>query len=238
MKVHCPQCRTPYDVPEEKITEYGITATCRKCGAGMIIRRQSGEIRVSQSPPHDARETVESTEVTPASSESILVQSDEDDFSVLAESPAYPKNRDTWIVVAAAVILALVLVGGYFVLEGAKMPSLKTRWNPITSFLSMITGGKVYETCERFVDQNEGLFRSFGQNVQVSLIRQNVKSVNGRKTATVLVNAQGTKATGQVYFQLRKEGDTWRVLTAAMRIGKGKYERLYPRSKSRTGGKI
>ena len=118
------------------------------------------------------------------------------------------------------------------------MPSLKTKWNPITSFLRIITGGEVYETCEAFIRQNETLFQPLGGNLQVSLIKQNVKSVNGRKTATALVNSQGARATGQVYFQLRKDGDTWRVLTAAMRIGKGKFQNLYPRRKSRTEGKI
>ena len=238
MKVHCPQCRTPYDVPEERIAEKGIKATCRKCGAGMIIRRQSGEVEVSQYPSHDPEEKMESPDMPPGSSAGVPSQTEGDPFSVMATSPAYPKNRDAWIVVAAVVILVLILAGGYFFLRGAKMPSVKTGWNPITSFLRIITGGEVYETCETFIRQNETLFRSLGKNLQVSLVRQNVRSVNGKKTATVLVNAQGTMAAGQVYFQLRKRGDTWQVLTAAMRIGKGKYEKLHPRRKSRTGGKI
>ena len=118
------------------------------------------------------------------------------------------------------------------------MPSLKTKWNPITSFLRIITGGEVYETCESFIRENETLFQPFGANLQVSLIRQNIKSVDGRKTATVLVNSQGTKATGQVYFRLRKDGDSWRVMTAAMRVGKGKFQNLFPRRNSKTEGKI
>ena len=238
MKVHCPRCRTPHDVPEERIAENGIKATCKECGTEMIIRRQSGEVRVSLSPPQDAVEEVESPGVSPVSPGEISKQPDENDFSILNLSPAYPRHRDAWIVFAAAVLLAMILAGGYLVLGGAKMPSLKTEWNPITSFLRIITGGDVYETCETFIHQNETLFRSFGKNLQVSLIRQNVKSVNGKKTATVLVKVQGAKATGRVYFQLRKAGDAWRVLTAAMSIGRGKYEKLYPRSKSRRGGKI
>ena len=238
MKVHCPKCRTAYNVPEDRIAEKGIKTTCKKCGAEMIIRRESGDVRVSQYPTQEPNEKIEFPEAMPESSEGIPTQSEEDASSVRAMSPAYPKHRDAWIFVAVPVILILILAGGYFVLGGAEMPSLKTKWNPITSFLRIITGGEVYETCESFIRQNETLFQSLGGDLQVSLIKQNVKSVNGRKTATALVNSQGARATGQVYFQLRKDGDTWRVLTAAMRIGKGKFQNLYPRRKSRTEGKI
>lgn len=234
MKVHCPQCRTPYDVPEDRIGENGIKATCRKCGTGMMIRRESGDVRVSKHLPQDPKEKAGITE----SSGCIQDQIEEDPFSVSAMSPAYPKHRDAWIFVAVPVLLILILAGGYLVLGDAEMPSLKVSWNPMTSFLRIITGGEVYETCEAFIRKNENLFQQLGGNLQVSLIRQNVKSINGRKTATVLVNSQGTKAAGQVYFKLRKDGDTWRVLTAVMRIEKGKFQKLFPRGKSSTGGKI
>lgn len=238
MKVHCPQCRTAYNIPEDRIPENGIKATCRKCGTGMMIRQESEEVLASKYPTSYPEEKVEIPEAVRESSESVPEQSDEDPFSVIAMSPVYPKGRDTRIFAAAAVILILILAGGYFVLRGAQMPSLKTEWNPMASILRFITGGEVYETCETFIHQNEPLFQSLGGDLRVSLIRQNVKSVKGRKTAAVLVNSQGTKATGQVYFQLRKDGDKWRVLTAAMRIGKGKFQTLYPRGNPGTEGKI
>lgn len=238
MKVHCPKCRTAYDVPEDRIAEKGIKTTCKKCGAEMIIRRESGDVRVSQHPPQEPKEKIETPEAMPESSAGIPNQPEEDAFSVSAMSPPYPKHRDAWIFVAAPVILFLILAGGYFVLRGAEMPSLKTKWNPVTSFLRIITGGEVYETCEAFIRKNETLFQALGGDLRVSLIRQNVKSVNGRKTATVLVNSQGAKATGQIYFQLRKDGDIWRVLTAGMRIGKGKFQDLYPRRNTGSEGKI
>jgi predicted Zn finger-like uncharacterized protein len=39
MKVQCEGCQTTYDIDEAKIPEEGGSATCKKCGAAILIRK-------------------------------------------------------------------------------------------------------------------------------------------------------------------------------------------------------
>ena len=238
MKVFCPKCRTAYNIPEDRIGENGLKATCKKCGAEMVVRLESGDDPLMQGPIQSPKEQAQTPETTAESSRGHSTQPEEASFSVGAQSPVYPKHRDAWIILVAAVILILILFVGYFVLRGSAMPYLKIKWNPVASFIQIIKGGEVYEICESFVLKNEPLFQSLGQDLQLSLIRQNVKSVNRRKTGRVLVKIRGTKATGQVYFQLRKDDERWRVVKVDMKIGKGKFQPLYPRGNLGMRGKI
>ena len=136
------------------------------------------------------------------------------------------------------IVLIYILAVGYLVLGGEKLPSLRLPRNPIVSLLKFFNGARAYDACESFVHQNRDLFRSLGGSIELSLLRQHVRTVNGRKTAGVLLKARGTKDKGEIYFQLQKVGDTWRVVSVAMKTAKGDYQILHPKGNSPPEGKI
>lgn len=237
MKIQCPECKAEYEFPDEKIPEKGMRARCKKCGTIMGIRKESGEVSVMQdinpqgaSKTQPAGQGAESPLPTPESREGLE--------SVLSQSPEYPKYRDTLIFVAAAVLLALILMAGYGLFKDSDLRSFRIPQNPLESVLRMLKGAAAYDACDSFVRNRERLFEPLGGDIRLSLTRQEVKSVNRRKTARVMVHAEGAKASGQIYFQLRKEGDVWIVTSAALKMGGGKYQTVYPRTPSKTGGKI
>ena len=239
MKVKCPECRTVNNIPQDLISVKGGQAACKACGAEIFIRRESGEFLSPESSPQLTGESA----LRSAGSEGELGvgtshPEDREDQSVSSLSTPYPRHRDTLIFAAVGVIMIVILAVGYLVLGGEKLPSLRLPRNPIVSLLKLFNGARAYDACESFVRQNGNLFRALGESIDLSLLRQHVRTVNGRKTAGVLLKARGTKDKGEIYFQLQKVDDTWHVMSVAMKTAKGDYQILHPKGNSPPEGKI
>lgn len=241
MKIQCPECKADYTFPDDKIPEKGMRARCMKCGTIMVVRKGSGDISVTPDISVQDASKVQSAGQG-AESPIPLPESQGGLESVISQSPKYPKYRDRLIYATAAVLFVLILGAGYVVFKGKdlsffNLSSFKIPGNPIVAVLRLFGEGAAYDACGTFVQKNEAIFPSLGENIRISLIRQEVKSDNRGKIARVVVGAVGAKASGQIYFQLRKEGDVWRITTAALRVGGGKYQNVYPPNTSKTGGK-
>ncbi|MBW1722778.1 MAG: zinc-ribbon domain-containing protein [Deltaproteobacteria bacterium] len=228
MKIRCPECDAEYTVPDQKILGKEVRATCKKCGARMAIRGETGEVRLTGEAPEprkDPAPTVPGEKDTPIPPP----DAKEKTPSVISMSPEYPRYRDPLIFGAAALLLVIILAAGFILLKGSSLPSLKNAGgNPVASLFRLFTGGAVYDACGAFVRDNERLFSPLGKDIRLSLIRQEVRFVSGRKTARVVARAEGKRTSGQIYFRLRKEGETWSVVSAALRVGKGKFVAVYP----------
>ena len=239
MKVRCPQCRAVNQIPQDLTGGKSARTTCGACGAQILIRRDSGELLS----PERSFQPQGQTTLPPAGSGTgpgvgTAHPGDRGDQPVSSMSTPYPRHRDTLIFAAVGVIMIVILSVGYVVLGGEKWPARPFLQNPIVSLLRLLNGAGPYDACESFVHRNGDLFQSLGERIELSLLRQHVRTVNGRKTAGILLKARGTKDRGEVYFQLHKVDDTWRVMSVAMKTARGDYQILHPKGKPPPEDKI
>lgn len=245
MKLHCPVCKTAYAIPDEKLSGSAMKALCKKCGAKMVINGKSRTVRAisaaSASSPEPAlhQEPYRKSAPTP----SPMSPASEPEApkptplkptpSVASMSPEYPKYRDALIVVGSvALVLITLLAGSYLLTKGAETALQKLTQNPIEYLTNLITRPDTYEICEAFLRHNEKRFPELGHGLEFSPVREEIKVVNGKKTARVIIEVRGSKGTKNVLFRLKKRKDKWRVVSVALERGKGKYESLYPQKES------
>jgi hypothetical protein len=154
--------------------------------------------------------------------------------SVESMSPEYPRHRDALIICATVVILLVLVVGGYFLLQGKSMSLPKFAREPVQFVRNLLSGGETYSICSQFVRTHEGLFRELGGDLKWTMVKQEIRIVNKDKKARILLKMRGNKGTRFVYFLLKKYGDTWRITSVNMEVGKGRYRRIYPGKKAKT----
>ena len=153
--------------------------------------------------------------------------------TVISMSPEYPKHRDARIICVSIIILIVLVVGGYFLLQGRSISSPKIAQEPVQFFRNLIRGGETYGICSNFIRAHKGLFKELGGNLEWSVVKQEIRVVNKDKRARITLRMQGNKSERFVYFLLQKYGNRWRITSVAMKVGKGKYKRLYPGKKSK-----
>jgi len=56
MKCVCPECQTAYNVPENKLTRAVNKAVCKKCGATMLINKETGMVETETQIPESTPE--------------------------------------------------------------------------------------------------------------------------------------------------------------------------------------
>jgi len=149
-------------------------------------------------------------------------------------SPEYPKHRDALIICVSIIILILLAAGGYFFIRGKSISFPRIAQEPVQFIRDLLRGGESYDICSTFIRAHKGLFKELGEELEWSLVKQEVRVVNKDKKARILVKMRGNRGTRLVYFLLRKYEDTWRITSVHMGVGKGKYRKLYPGKKSET----
>ena len=119
-------------------------------------------------------------------------------------------------------------------MQGRSISWPKFAQEPVQFVRNLLKGGETYDICSDFVKNHQGLFKQLGGNLQWALVKQEIRVINKEKRARVLLKMQGSRGTRFVYFLLKKYGDTWRITSVNMEMGKGKYKRIYPGKKSKT----
>ncbi|MFH1242867.1 MAG: hypothetical protein V1689_10965 [Pseudomonadota bacterium] len=152
--------------------------------------------------------------------------------SVRDMGPAYPRYRDRVIKGIVIVVFVSVLGGGLYMFMGARLAIEGFRRDPARTLTRWVMGSGPYDTCESFVRQNPDLFDHLGKDLQLSLIREEVKLVNRERTAKITIRARGSEAREELFFFIQKEKAKWRVVSVAARTPKGGYRTLYPEAKS------
>ncbi len=244
MKIHCPACKTAYNIPDEKVSRPVITAVCRRCGIKMIIDRYAETVRTASETeslsPGDSPNPELSPEVSghvsspPGSSERRVSQSptSRPSDSVMGMAPQYPKHRDVLIIGLVIAVFMLVLAGGYFLFGRTETAYRKITQDPIRYLTSLINGYETYKICEVYLRRNERLFRGLGPELRFSLVEEEIKVSRGEKTARLVVKAQGRSGKRKVLFQLKKQQGRWRIFYVGLESPEGTYEMLYPKRKS------
>jgi len=154
--------------------------------------------------------------------------------TVGAMAPEYPKHRDVLIVCVSILILIVLVAGGYFFLHGRSVSLPTFPKEPVQFLRNLFTGGDTFDICSEFVRSHPGLFKDLGRDLEWSLVKKEVRVVNRDKRTRILLKVKGSKSEGFVYFLLRKYGETWRILSVAMKTGEGKFRRIYPGKGSKT----
>ena len=244
MKIHCPACNAAYTIEEERFSKPVIKATCNKCKTKMVIDRDSKRVQTMPEPraqsPKQATYRDSSPEtpqtpspVSPAPGE-IAPESTPPGYgnSVASMSPEYPKYRDTLIIGIVILIFVMVLGGGYFLITRTEKTLQKFMDNPAMYLAKLANVYETYDVCESFLRNNKDLFRQLGQDLKFSIIKEEVRVTNGKKTAWVSIKVQGSADTRDVLFRLNKDKEKWYVDTVALKLPNGRHQILYPRSKS------
>jgi hypothetical protein len=198
-----------------------MKASCKHCGEKLVIARDASDARGARLDETDAQEQV------------YLPEAAKEFPSVSSMSPPYSKHRDALIFGGALIFLVALVAGGYFLLKGVNLPSRIFDKSPLTTLMNLILGPEAYEAAGAFLRTNQQQFPQLGRVLGFSPSRVGIRSVNGRKTAKVILRVQGTQGTKNVHFELWKEDGRWRVKTVLVEMGDGRYERVYPRSQSR-----
>ena len=239
MKIECPGCKASYSVPDEKVSPGPVNAVCKKCGAKMRIEGASGEVQALSEPssfpaaPNDQRGA---SHFGPGGAPGPKPDPREPDLlqgahrtatgTVASMAPPYPKFRDALIVGCILFILTGVLFAGYMFtqkMETALKPFVR---NPAQSIFNLFNDPEIFRTCESFLRRRKDSFEPLGRNLSFSLIRQSISVINGKKTATAVIEVKGSMGSGHVTFRLDKRGDRWRILSAVLDTGKGLEEPL------------
>ncbi|MBN2124340.1 MAG: zinc-ribbon domain-containing protein [Deltaproteobacteria bacterium] len=232
MKARCPECGTAYRLSDEEISEKGIRAICRKCGAGMILDEGPGGPDVPENTGPEDGSFVLSSDPDPETGPWMMSPGLPrfGDTPVSSMSPPYPRHRDAVIIVVAVVLLVLILVGGYLALRGAGTGFEGLVRDQVGSLFHLVKGGEAYNACETFIREHKPLFSSLGDDLDLSFLKQETRFANQEATSKIMLNAQGDRGSGRVFFQLRKEGETWKVISAALEEH-GRFRTVYPTSR-------
>jgi hypothetical protein len=243
MKIHCPVCEKVYNIPSEKFSKPAIKAVCKQCHTQMLIDRETGTATAISETPSQATEqhkTQGSSSEIPGDIPSGSQTSVEDipeprptesKASVASMSPEYPRYRDAVIIVVAALILVMLLAGGYLFVRHSETVLQEFTRNPIKRLSNLINKYETYKTCESFLRHNKGLFRQLGTDLRFSLIKEEIRVSRGKKTARVIIRAQGSAETRNIFFHLSKRKGRWRITSVALELGRGEFKTLYPRGK-------
>lgn len=150
------------------------------------------------------------------------------DISVAAQSPGYPRYRNALIIVVFVTVVVGMLVGIHLAAKVFQQAVRDVFKDPVSGIMSMVIGSGRYEVCRRFMTRNSGRFAVLGSDFELLPLRQEVRVVNGTKTATIVARVTGSKGSGEVTFRLREDNGRWRVHRAALTTGDGREYGLYP----------
>jgi hypothetical protein len=151
------------------------------------------------------------------------------DISVAALSPDYPRYRNALIIAVFLAVVVGVLAGIHLAATALRQAVREVAQNPVSHIMNMVMGSDRYEVCRGFIARHPGLFAVLGSDLELLPIRQEVRVVNGTKTATIVARVTGTRGSGEVTFRLREDNARWRVHQAALTTGNGREYTLYPR---------
>jgi len=231
-KIYCPACKAAYVVADEKFTGPAMKAVCKKCGVKMIIDRESGKAQLQQEAPGpEPTQTSQSKASTSGlktpRAGSKMAQSE---FTVASMSPEYPRYRNALIISAVVLIFVGVLTGAYLLIRDTEKTLQEFTRNPVEYVTSLIMGSEKYKVCKSFLDRNEKQLAQlgFGEDLEFFLVKEEVRVINGQKTATVTARVKGSKAARNVIFRLQKRRGEWKIQYVALELGKGEHKRIYP----------
>ncbi len=244
MKIRCPGCNKAYDIPEEKLSKPLVKAVCKRCRTKMIIDRDSKTAKtVSTADSQILEETRElesfleipgkvskgptASEQEPYESAPLQIPS-----SVMGMSPKYPKHRDALIIGAVALFLVIVLAVGYLLLGRTQTAFREFTQNPIHYLTRFINGYETYKVCESYIRRNQELFRGLGRDLRFTVVKEEIRVLEGEKTARLFVKAKGRSGAQNVLFQLKKRQGRWRISYVGIELPNGEYETLYPKKRS------
>jgi len=119
MRFRCPSCRTPYNVPDERLlkagTPNGVRTRCKACGVRMLIDMKNG--RVQEDPS-----SFKSTKTPPSLSQRKL----REEFpTVLSMSKGAKKGIDFTAAVFLVLILSMAIGAGCYAFKTLDMQAFK-----------------------------------------------------------------------------------------------------------------
>lgn len=231
-KIYCPVCKAAYSVADEKFTSPAMKAVCKKCGVKMIIDRESGKAQLQQEAPGpEPTQTSQSKASTSGpKSPKAGAKMAQTEFTVASMSPEYPRYRNALIIGAVVLVFVGVLTGAYLLIRNTEKTLQEFTRNPVEYVTSLIMGSEKYKVCKSFLDRNEKRLAQlgFGEDLEFFLVKEEVRVINGQKTATVTARVKGSKATRNVIFRLQKRRGEWKIQYVALELGKGEHKRIYP----------
>ena len=244
MKIRCPVCNKAYKIPEENLSGRVVRAVCQKCSTKMIIDPHSKTVEAaSETESKISRQTTQSesslepSKEVPSEQKASKKETPESPtlktpYTVMGMSPAYPRHRDALIIGAAALFLVIILVVGYLLLGRTEAAFREFRQNPIHYLTRFINGYETYKVCESYIRRNQELFRGLGRDLRFTVVKEEIRVLEGEKTARLLVKAKGRSGAQNVLFQLKKRQGRWRITYVGIELPNGEYETLYPKRKS------
>jgi predicted Zn finger-like uncharacterized protein len=229
MEIWCPDCGAVYTISEQKIPGRAAKAVCRKCGAKILIQGPSADIRTPPKVPNsEPQESLPSYPGPTVSDKPISQGNKLSEFSVVSQSPTYPRYRDPLIIVVVILAFVGILAGVHFAARGTKNTLDRFFQDPIQTIANLILEPEKYELCASFLDRNASQLAVLGQNLKYYPIKEAVSTRNGQKTAAIVLRVQGTRATKDVAFQLQERKGNWEIVAVVMDLGRGKQQALYP----------
>lgn len=244
MKIHCPACNKAYDISEEKLSKPLVKAICKQCSTKMIIDRESRRVKmVSPADSQIIEETTElessgeisgnvSKEPTALEQEPSKSPPSQISDSVMGMSPKYPKHRDALIIGLVALFLVIVLAVAYLVLGRTQTAFREFTQNPINYLTRFINGYETYKVCESYLRRNQKLFRGLGRDLRFTVVKEEIRVLQGEKTARLLVKAKGHSGAQNILFQLKKRQGRWRIYYVGIELPDGSYQTLFPKQES------
>lgn len=250
MKIQCPNCKSAYNIQDKKLSLQVFVAACKSCGRKMTIDPMTGTVKPVSGSEHSHpvqekdRGPSQDSSDTGLSSPSALGSSasrpdDGEPYPTVSSlSPEYPKYRDPLIICILTLIVLIVLAGGYFMTRRAETVFQNLTRNPVTFLTKLIGGYQTYQVCESFLLRDKDLPKYLGRDMRFSLVTEEIRVVDRRKTARVLIRAQGRADKGEVLFFLVQQGKKWRIVSVTLRLRKGESITLYPKAKSSSPNRL
>jgi hypothetical protein len=146
-------------------------------------------------------------------------------------APQYPKHRDVLIIGGVIIILIIALAGGYLLLRGKGLPTRFLTKNPFKTLATLIIGPEAYEVAGAFLRENEDRFPQLGRIIGFSPTQVEVRSLNERTLAKIIIRVKGSIATRNVHFRLEKYERRWRIISVLLELDNGKFEMVYPQNR-------
>ncbi|MBN1841738.1 MAG: hypothetical protein JW883_05590 [Deltaproteobacteria bacterium] len=198
----------------------------------MIIDRESGKTQLQQEAPGPESTQTSQSKAGTSGLKTLRAGSkmDQSEFTVASMSPGYPRYRNALIIGVVVLIFIGILSGAYLLIRDTGKTLQEFTRNPVEYVTSLIMGSEKYKVCKSFLARNEKRLAQLGlgEDLEFFLIKEEVRVINGQKTAIVTARVKGSKATRDVIFRLQKRRGDWKIQYVALELDKGEHKRIYP----------
>jgi predicted Zn finger-like uncharacterized protein len=231
MKVKCPDCDAIYTISDHRIAAPAAKVLCPKCGARLAINKPSDNMTKPDGPSGgESENAVRHADPAPPEPQQTRSRGQNGSayYSVASLSPKVPKYRNPLIIIAVVLILAGLLAGVHFAVQGAKHSVDRFFQDPVAFVADMFFGADKMKLCASFLDRNQDPLAVLGKDLKYFPIREETRVTNGRETATVVIRVQGSRATKDVIFGLEERKGEWEIVGVILDLGRDQHQRLYP----------